>query len=43
MLLRPQDVFSEELGLAAYLQNDMDPTYVNSDLHGRHITWPGKG
>jgi len=38
VLLRPQSVFAEELGLATYLAKDMDPTYVSSDLHGRHIT-----
>ena len=38
MLLRPQTVFTEELGLATYLAKGMDPSYVSSDLHGRHIT-----
>jgi hypothetical protein len=38
VLLRPQTVFTEELGLATYLAKGMDPTYVSSDLHGRHIT-----
>ena len=40
VLLRPQSVFTSKLGLATYLAKDMDPTYVSSDLHGRHITWP---
>ena len=43
VLLRPQSVFTDKLGLATYLAKDMDPTYITSDLHGRHITWPGKG
>ena len=38
VLLRPQSVFTEELGLATYLAKGMDPSYVSSDLHGRHVT-----
>jgi hypothetical protein len=43
VLLRPRSVFTDKLGLATYLAKGMDPTYVSADLHGRHITWPGKG
>jgi hypothetical protein len=29
-------------GLSLYLPPGSDPPYVAADLHGRHLTWPGR-
>ncbi len=32
----------DKVGLSMYLTSGSDPGYVMADLHGRHVTWPGK-
>jgi hypothetical protein len=28
--------------LTLYRQNGLEPLYLVADLHGRHLTWPGR-
>jgi hypothetical protein len=35
--------FHDEPVLMLYLRQDFDPPYVVADLHGRKLTWPGRG
>ena len=42
VLLNKPAFDGDKLGLSMYLANGSDPSYVMADLHGRHVTWPGK-
>src|SRR4051794_1493100 len=42
VLLNPVDVFQSTPSLSTYLPDKHQPPYIITDLHGRHVTWPGK-
>jgi hypothetical protein len=42
VLLRQDVLSSKGPALLMYFQSGADPGYIAADMHGRHITWPGR-
>jgi hypothetical protein len=41
-VLLDRDPITGRAGLSLYFTEGHDPSYVVADLHGRHLTWPGR-